>query len=118
MSGQDSTAYQRALRQAKAACAILPDSSGLLNTLGVAFYRVGEFENSLTTLAEADRLNRGTRNRAADLLVMAMCYGTLGRNQTATELLKEARTLMGDSQEGELGGFAREAGQLIEGNTR
>jgi len=115
LPGKEPSAYQAALRQAKAACGLRPEAP-FLNTLGVAYYRAGEFENAIATLERADQSNRGTYNRASDLLFIAMGHQKLGRKQKAVDLLKEARSQMeGDGgASGDLVEFAREAGQLIE----
>jgi tetratricopeptide (TPR) repeat protein len=55
--GADPAAYQRALCQAEAACRLAPDNSYNLNTLGVAYYRVGKYPEALQTLTHSDRGN-------------------------------------------------------------
>jgi predicted NACHT family NTPase len=52
--GADAAAYQRALRQAEAACRLAPDNANYLNTLGVAYYRVGKYPEALQALTRSD----------------------------------------------------------------
>src|SRR5262249_23121656 len=42
--GADASAYERALRQAETACHLGQDNLNSLNTLGVAYYRVGKYQ--------------------------------------------------------------------------
>lgn len=51
-------AYQAALRCAEEACRALPGHESFLNTLGIAQYRAGLFEDALKTLDTCDRLHR------------------------------------------------------------
>ena len=52
--GADTAAYQWALREAKAACRVAPNNPELLNTLGVAYYRVGKYPEALETLTRSE----------------------------------------------------------------
>jgi hypothetical protein len=52
--GADPAAYERALRQAEAACRLAPNNAMYLNTLGVAHYRVGKYPEALQTLTRSD----------------------------------------------------------------
>src|SRR5262249_9351672 len=53
--GVDAATYQRALRQAEAACRLVPDEGECLLTLGVAYYRVGKYPEALQTLTRSER---------------------------------------------------------------
>src|SRR5262249_23271236 len=48
--------YALALRQAEAACKIDPNNGDYLNTLGVAQYRCGRFQEALDTLLRSDKI--------------------------------------------------------------
>jgi tetratricopeptide (TPR) repeat protein len=91
-SGQSVEAYQEALRRAKAVCTIRPIAIHL-NTLGIAKYRVGQFEEAIATLGDANRLNKNSYNHASDLLFIAMCHYRLGHFEEANARLVEARKM-------------------------
>jgi WD40 repeat protein/serine/threonine protein kinase len=106
-----------ALRQAEAACRQQPGNGGLLNTLGAAQYRNGQYAAALKTLTESEKLNAasGGRARPEDLAFLAMTQYELGKKAEAAatlgrlhealkslpfdreveELLREAEGLMG-----------------------
>ena len=49
--------YDRALRWSEAACRLYPGNGNFLNTLGVAQYRVGQYEKARSTLTRSNQLN-------------------------------------------------------------
>src|SRR5207302_607456 len=51
-------AYRKALRQAEEAVQLEPRIGYYVNTLGVAQYRVGQYQQALETLTKSDELNR------------------------------------------------------------
>jgi tetratricopeptide (TPR) repeat protein len=55
--GADAAAYQRALRQAEAACGLAPDVADYLNTLGVAYYRVAKYPEAVAALEKCLHAN-------------------------------------------------------------
>jgi hypothetical protein len=55
--GAAPAAYRLALRQAEAACRLIPQGGSLLTTLGMAQYRVGQYREAVATLTQADRIN-------------------------------------------------------------
>jgi serine/threonine protein kinase/WD40 repeat protein len=112
--GREHSEYERALRQAQAACAVQKNAL-ILNTLGVAYYRAGRFEDALATLADADRLNTGLYSRATDLLFMAMAHHQAGRSEKARDLLAQGRPLFAND---DFHGFLDEAEALINGRTQ
>jgi hypothetical protein len=121
-AGATDDAYRRALRMAEKAVEKNPGNGVILNTLGVAQYRVGKLAEALKTLKESDRLNRlGSKSRspiAADLAFLALASFRLGEKDKAREYLEQLRIAVDDEIEqrrGESEAFLREAEQVIEG---
>jgi WD40 repeat protein len=114
--GHDPAAYRRALRLAEAACGDMPDSGRLLNTLGVAQYRLGLYREALATLTRCNTLNGG--RFPDDLAFLALAQQRLGHAEQARRTLAELRaamkapSAMTDPREAAL--FLREAEVLIE----
>jgi hypothetical protein len=88
--------YSKALWQAEAACRVAPDNGLYVNTLGVAQYRMGKFEDSIVTLKRSDKLNSGSKagRHPADLAFLATAHCKLGRQTEAESLLGELKALM------------------------
>jgi WD40 repeat protein/serine/threonine protein kinase len=112
--------YVLALRRAEAACRLEPNNGAYLNTLGVALYRTGRYQEALDTLARSDRIQSalGPGRRPEDVAFLAMAQHKLGRQDKAQELLGDLRRLMTRarwSSDVEAQGYARQASQLIEG---
>lgn len=109
--------YQRALRWADAACKLQPDDGNALNTLGVAQYRVGEFETALATLTRSLKLNTVDGvPQPTDLAFLAMTHHALGNAAEAKSLLDELRELAIQPKwkdDVDMQGFLREAEQLF-----
>jgi eukaryotic-like serine/threonine-protein kinase len=91
--------YQRALRWAETACRLEPDDGFNLNTLGLAQYRVGRFDEALATLTRSlDLNNQGTGEpHPADVAFLALAHHALGHQEDAKELLKRLRGLAGQA---------------------
>jgi Flp pilus assembly protein TadD len=112
--------YATALRQAQIACRLKADDWACLNTLGVALYRNGRFQEAMDALLRSDHIYSVTKkgHRPTDLAFLAMAQFQLGRKEKARALLNELRLLMKQPQwsgdEDELA-FLREAHDLIEG---
>src|SRR5262245_28162428 len=89
-TGAKPAAYGLALRQAKAACRLEPNSGAYLNTLGVAQYRSGKYPEALKTFMHADKINfvppggmlRGGSD-PRDLAFLAMTKFQLGQKDEA-----------------------------------
>jgi WD40 repeat protein len=77
-----------ALRQAEAACRLVPASGTCLTTLGAAQYRVGRYPEALATLQRSAALNKGT---PADLAFLAMTQQRLGQKEQAAATLPRLR---------------------------
>jgi WD40 repeat protein/serine/threonine protein kinase len=90
--GLETAAYQQALRQAEAACRLAPEDADMLNTLGVAYYRVGKYSEALAAL-EKSRLGHVSNGvDAGDLYFLAMCYYRLGNAAKARDCLERAKS--------------------------
>jgi tetratricopeptide (TPR) repeat protein len=92
---EEPQAYERAVRFAEAACKVKPESGHYLSTLGVAQYRLGEYEEALATLAHSDEFNGG--KQPADVAFLAMANQRLGRIEEARAGLARLRVLMQDA---------------------
>jgi tetratricopeptide (TPR) repeat protein len=116
----DAAAYRLALRQAEEACRLAPDDGNILNTLGVAQYRVGQYQQAVETLTHSDRLNAVRRQGSipSDLAFLAMGHYRLGQTQKALDYLSRLRETMKKSQwakDEEEQAFLREAEALVKG---
>ena len=112
-------AYRLALRQAEAACRLVRDNREYLNTLGVAQYRVGRYQEALAALSRSDRLNSVVYQGSAphDLAFVAMAQYHLGRVDPALATLGRLREAMARPRwaaDAESRGFLREAEALID----
>ena len=106
--------YRLALRQAETAYKSNP-STPILNTLGIAQYRVGDYqaaEMSLKTSAEAHKYEY-----AGDIAFLAMAYHYLGNESQAREYLARLRNIMKSVTKSDLeaNSFLHEAEILIDG---
>ena len=114
--GQSITVYQRALRQALVANQLEPNNADLLNTLGVAQYRAGQYAAAVQTLTQSDGLysQRFKESRAADLAFLAMAHFQMDKVADAEALLTRLRSLAqrGRSEAEEAQEFLREAEAL------
>jgi tetratricopeptide (TPR) repeat protein len=120
-------AYRRALLQAEEACRLVPQYERLvpqygliLNTLGVAQYRVGQYQAAVETLARSEKLQTTPKNgpHPADLAFLAMTQYQLGHKEPAQATLARLREAMNKSRwakDAESAAFLREAETLIEG---
>ena len=81
----DEAACRLALRQAETACRLIPNHGSFLNTLGVAQYRLGMFEEAIRSLTQADQINRASQpgSNPADLAFLSMAENRLGRRDQA-----------------------------------
>jgi tetratricopeptide (TPR) repeat protein len=112
--GADASAYERALREAESACHLNRDNLNYLNTLGVAYYRVGKYQNAINTLGRCAKL----RNESIpdDLAFLAMAQHQLGQKKQARATLERLRTIMKKWQwttNAAAQGFLREAEELL-----
>jgi WD40 repeat protein/tRNA A-37 threonylcarbamoyl transferase component Bud32 len=116
-AGKD--AYALALRWAEAAVRLAPGKGDILNTLGVAQYRVGQHEAAFETLARSEKLNTTTEDGSSpsDLAFLAMAQHQLGRKEQAQATLarlREALTKRRWAKNAESTAFLREVETLID----
>jgi tetratricopeptide (TPR) repeat protein len=116
----DASAYRLALRQAEEACRLAPDNGDLINTLGVAQYRAGQYQPAVETLAQSERLNakRFQGSIPSDLAFLAMAHHRLGQTEKALDYLNRLRETMKKprwTQNEEAQGFVGEAETLVQG---
>jgi WD40 repeat protein len=105
---------RRGLRLAEATCQLEPDNGAILNTLGVAQYRAGQYEKALTTLKRSNELS-GDR-QPADLAFLAMTQHRLNQPEVARATLRRLRAVMKEPEIAEVGenqDFLHEAETVI-----
>jgi WD40 repeat protein/serine/threonine protein kinase len=119
--GASAEVYGRALLQAEEACRLQPWNGSYLTTLGVAQYRVGQYQAALGTLVRSEKLNTGPvyAPPPADLAFLAMAQYQLNQKVQAQatlarlrEAMKKPRLLPAPPFQV---AFLREAEMLIEG---
>jgi Flp pilus assembly protein TadD len=116
-AGKD--AYTAALRRAEAAARLAPGDGKIVNTLGVAHYRLGNWAKALEALEQSEKLNTPKDGpHPADLAFLAMAHQQLGHKEQARATLARLREAMKKpswEKNAEAQGFLREAEELIEG---
>lgn len=88
--------YRRAVIAAKVICSRFPENPGILNTLGVAQFRAGDFEAAVETLERCERMHaaEGGAAHPLDLAPMAMAMRKLGRTEEAAKKYQRFLELM------------------------
>ena len=110
----DAETYRRALRYAEVACRLEPENGLFLNTLGVARYRCGKYQEAAQTLLRSDQLNRKRgRPQSGDLAFLAMVYHRLGQDKEARTYLDQLRQRVKDNQSQENQDFLKEVEALL-----
>jgi WD40 repeat protein/serine/threonine protein kinase len=112
--------YALALRQAEAAARLKPSYTYYLNTLGVALFRNGQFNQALKLLHRSDQgaLADNLGRRPENVAFIAMAEFKLGQVDKARESLAQLRALMENPRWADQAGlqaFLTEATELIEG---
>jgi tetratricopeptide (TPR) repeat protein len=106
--------FRRGLRMAEAAIRTQPDNWAYRNTLGVAQYRMGQYQKALATLERSNQL-QGNRE-PADLTFLALTQHRLNQAEAARAMLERLREVMRDPNTAareENQGFLREAELVI-----
>lgn len=88
----DQAMYEWALRSSEKANRLLPNDTGILNTLGAAQYRSGRLIAALATLNRSHELNKG--QEPADLAFLAMSHQRLGQMKEAADMLHRLQELI------------------------
>ena len=116
-SDADADAYRLALRQAEAACRLIPTDDHFLEALGAAQYRVGQHRDAVDVLTRAGHLSTAAAGEPtpAELTFLALSQHHLGRPDQARatldrlqELSKRAQWTVYEQEQG----FLREAETL------
>jgi WD40 repeat protein len=113
--------YALALRRALAAYQASPLDGDILNTVGVAQYRMRQFASALETLTQSEKINSAgpDGSQPAELAFLAMTQHQLGQTSEARATLARLRkAIEQDSQwadDTDAQAFLREAEVLIEG---
>ena len=117
LPGGEMSGYRKALRYSEEACQLEPEDGSFLSTLGVAYYRVGNYEKALDVLSRSDKINSLKEgSRPTDLAFLAMAHQQLGHAKEAEAKLQLLRERMKDprwAQDTQAQGFLREAEELL-----
>jgi len=138
LPGRGMPNYQKALHYSEEACQVEQKNGYYLNTLGVAYYRVGNFEKALATLLRSEQINKTqlgslpadllfhakTQQQLGhlraliptDLAFLAMTHQQLGHVKEAQTEFQRLRERMKDprwTEDAEAQGFLREAVALL-----
>ena len=116
--GGEMSGYRKALRYSEEACQLEPENGEFVSTLGVAYYRVGNYEKALDVLSSSDKLSAiGDKgSRPTDLAFLAMALEQLGHTKQAEAKLELLRERMKDPRAARVAGvpvFLREAEELL-----
>lgn len=109
---------RRMVRQALRVNEIWPNNHSFVNTLGVAQYRAGDFEDAIATFRRGMEIgkSRFPVGHPSDLTFLAMSLAKLGRMEEAKDVLEQVRVLMkipefADDTENQ--SFVREAESVV-----
>jgi tetratricopeptide (TPR) repeat protein len=121
--GASASAYQHALRQVEAACHLQPNNKHALNTRGVAYYRVGQYQEALQALTLSTQYFKPLRAHdvsfAHGLAFLAMAQHQLGQREQAQATLDRLREVMHQprsANDAQAQGFLLEAEELLKTN--
>jgi WD40 repeat protein/tetratricopeptide (TPR) repeat protein len=90
-------AYRLALGKAEKANRLEPNDRLILSMLGVAQYRVGAYQDALTTLIQFEKM-RADDPKPPPLAFMAMALHQLGRDEEAQAALNRLRVLLANAK--------------------
>ena len=121
--GHSKEEYAAALDKAEQAVKLAPDETHILNTLGVAQYRTGDYADSITTFAQNETLaqNQEMPPHPSDLIFTAMALYQLQREEEARATVTRLHDLLRqveihEMERKELDGFLKELEELIPGS--
>jgi WD40 repeat protein/predicted Ser/Thr protein kinase len=116
---KDMETYHQALEKIEKANSLETNNPNpsILRTLGVAQYRVGNYEDALKTLTKTDKIRTDANEpHPEDVAFIAMALHKLGRTEDAKATLERLRTLLKDERfadDQQAKSFLLEAEQLI-----
>jgi Flp pilus assembly protein TadD len=118
LPGGDMSGYRKALRYSEEACQLEPENGDFLSTLGVAYYRAGNYEKALDVLSRSDKMSavKDKGSRPTDLAFLAMAHHQLGQTKEAEAKFQLLRERMKDprwAQDAQALGFLREVEELL-----
>src|SRR5262249_41480491 len=92
----DPAAYRLALRRAEAACRLWPENGAYLNTLGLAYYRLGQYRETEAALRPGEPLNTlpFARPWPRELALRPLLQRQDGRRDEARVTMNQLRDLM------------------------
>jgi dipeptidyl aminopeptidase/acylaminoacyl peptidase len=119
-TGAERSAYVLALERAELACRLMPFQGPYHTTLGMAQYRLGKYQEALTTLTRADELNQAAQGGHApvDLAFLAMASYQMrekDRAQASLNRLRETMQKPNSAGDEEARGLLKEAEALLDG---
>jgi len=117
---KDAEDYKLAIEKAAKATRMEPNDCGMLNTLGIAQYRLGAYQDALMTLSRADKMRTDANQPSTveDWAFIAMSLHKLGRVDEAKVSLERLGTFLQEERfldYEEAKAFLGEAERLIEG---
>jgi hypothetical protein len=111
--------YAQALERAETAVRAAPENGNILNTLGVAQYRMGRYADALPTLTNSEKVNTTkSGSHDADLAFEAMAQHRPGKREEANTILswlREIRKQPLRTRNADVQDVLRKAKELIEG---
>jgi hypothetical protein len=113
--GAGAAAYQQALRHAEVACHLDPAEPEFLNTLGIAYYRIGKYPEAITALEKSLPGHIVNGLDACELYFLAMCQYRLSNTAKAREYFQRAKdSYQRNVRRLRFTGFRTEAEMLLE----
>jgi len=118
LPGRPLADYQKALHYSEEACQLEQKNAIYLNTLGVAYYRVGNYEKALGILQRSDQINKTQFHGSVpgNLAFLAMTQQQLGHAKEAQAEFQRLRDQLKDprwARHAEAQDFLREAEALL-----
>jgi tetratricopeptide (TPR) repeat protein len=118
-AGNSQHHYERCIELALEACRLAPTDGMILNTLGVAQYRVGQYKQAVETLGQSYAINRTGEfgEHPADVAFLCMSYAKLDRTTEARDefdKLKRLTRLRFWHDDLECQAFYREASEVMQ----
>jgi tetratricopeptide (TPR) repeat protein len=118
LPGGEMSGYRKALRFSEEACQLEPENGDFVSTLGVAYYRAGNYEKALDVLSRSDKINalKDKGSYPTDLAFLAMAHHQLGHTRQAEAKLELLRERMKDPRAARVAGapvLLREAEELL-----